>query len=989
MKRYGVFALIAVLGVSQPALAQQSRIVGAVRAADGGAPVVAADVEVRATGVRRVGQTRDDGRFSVPVDAGTYTVVVRRLGYAPDSANNVVVAEGATVSLSFMLRTTALQVQGVTVIGYGTQDVRNATGTVAAVTPDKFNVGRVVSPEQLITAKVPGVQVIDNNEPGGGISIRIRGGTSVNASNEPLFVIDGVPLNVGGGLSSGRNPLNFLNPNDIKEVTVLRDASATAIYGSRGANGVVLITTKSGSANEPAFSYSNSFSSSTIANRPDLLSADQFRAAVTANAPANLGTLGTANTNWLDLVTRTAGGAEHNFAASGVKDDMRYRLSLGLLNQDGILAGTNTQRVSGSATYRDVLLDDRLELSANFKGTRNEDLYSPGGTLGNAVAMDPTQAPLNGSNYFQYTNPLGANNPLSDLALLSDFGSTFRSVGNVEAKWYFRQVEGLTGTMRAGYDYATSSRTTFSPSTAQGDIETGRTGRIDRNTPRQVNTLLEVFGNYNREFASLESRLDLTSGYTFEEQNGDYASFFAEDLSTDLLGPNGIPLAGETRPSLSVEESRLISFFARANWTFRQRYYATFSLRRDGSSRFGPDNQWGTFPSFAAGWRIRDENWFPATRNISDLKLRYSWGVNGNQSFGNYLYVPTYTPGGAQATYQFGNQFVSTLRPSAVDPNIQWERTTANNVGLDFGFFNDRVTGALDIYSKTTDDLIFSVPVAAGTTVGNFVTTNIGSMRNNGVELALSIMVLEGRNGGWGYDAGFAISSNRNEITSISAAETDRILTGGIAGGVGSRIQVLQPGSPINSFFVYEHIKGANGQPVNGPTDLDRYVDQNNDGIINQDDLRAYKDPAPRLIIGHTSTASYGNWEFSATARAYLGNHVYNNVASNLGHFSGLTQANAPGNRHASVLETGFVNPQYFSDYYVEDASFLRLDNISAAYTFDKLLGARSVRVFGAVQNVFTFSGYTGVDPLAGVNGIDNNLFPLSRTVTAGLSLAF
>lgn len=989
MKRYGVFALIALLSVSQQALAQSSRVVGLVTSADGGGPVVGAEIEVRGAGGRRGAVTRDDGRYTVLVEAGTFTVTVRRLGYAPDSATNVVVAEGATVAVNFRLNATALQVQGVTVIGYGTQDVRDATGTVAAVTPEQFNVGRVVSPEQLITAKVPGVQVIDNNEPGGGISIRIRGGTSVNASNEPLFVIDGVPLNVGGGLSSGRNPLNFLNPNDIKEVTVLRDASATAIYGSRGANGVVLITTKSGSATEPAFVYSSNFSSSTIARRPDLLTADEFRAAVTANAPANAGTLGAARTSWLDLVTRTAGGAEHNFAVSGARDDMRYRLSLGLLNQDGILAGTNTQRISGSASYRDVLLDDRLELSANFKGTRNADLYSPGGTIGNAVAMDPTQSPLVGTSYFQYTNPLGANNPLADLAVVSDEGSTFRSVGNVEARWYFTQLEGLTGTVRAGYDYATSTRTSFSPSTAQGEIELGRTGRIDRNTPRQVNTLLEVFGNYQRELAGLESRVDITSGYTFEEQTGDYASWYAQDLSTDLLGPNGVPLADETRPSLSVEESRLISFFARANWTFRERYYATFSLRRDGSSRFGPDNQWGTFPSFAAGWRIRDEAWFPASRNISDLKLRYTWGVNGNQSFGNYLYVPTYLPGGAQATYQFGNTFVSTLRPNAIDPNIQWERTTASNVGVDFGLFNDRVTGALEYYVKDTDDLIFSVPIAAGTTTGNFVTTNIGSMRNTGLELALSWVVLTGRNDGWRYDAGFAISTNRNEITSISTSQSDRILTGGIAGGIGSRIQVLQPGSPINSFYVYEHRRDTDGSPVTGPTDLERYVDQNGDGVINQDDLRAFKDPAPRWIIGHTSTAGIGNWEFSATARAYLGNHVYNNVASNLGHLSGLTLANAPSNRHRSVLETEFFNPQYFSDYYVEDASFLRLDNISVAYTFDRLLGARAVRVFGAMQNVFTLTGYSGVDPLAGVNGIDNNLFPLSRTVTAGFSLAF
>jgi iron complex outermembrane receptor protein len=659
------------------------------------------------------------------------------------------------------------------------------------------------------------------------------------------------------------------------------------------------------------------------------------------------------------------------------------------LNQDGILLGTNTQRLSGSASYRDVLLSDRLELSANFKGSRNTDGYSPGGTIGNAVSMDPTQRPITGSTYFQYTNPLGPNNPLSDLALIQDDGQVYRSVGNVEAKWYF-PWEGLTATMRTGYDYAMSTRTTFAPSTSQSDIETGRGGRIDRNMPRQVNTLLEVFGNYNRELSFLTSRIDITGGYTFEEQTGDYPSFYAESLSTNLLGPNGIPLVGETRPSLSVEESRLISFFARANWSIMDRYYLTGSIRRDGSSRFGPDNQWGIFPAFAAGWRIREEAWFPNTSYLSDLKLRFSWGVNGNQSFGNYLYVPTYTVSGAQATYQFGNAFVPTLRPSAVDPNIKWEQTTSTNFGVDFGFLNDRITGQLDFYSKTTDDLIFRVPVPAGTTTGNFVTTNIGSMKNTGIELATSAVVFDGRDGGFGWEASFAISKNANEITRISASQSDRILTGGISGGVGNTIQVLAPGLPLNSFYVYEHRKGPDGKPVGGATaPIGMYVDQNGDNIINTADLVAKEQPLPKWIIGHTSQVTYGNWEVSATARAYLGNYTYNNVASNLGSYSGLTLANAPSNRHVSILETGFVNPQYFSDYYLEDASFLRLDNLQVAYTLRNKFGARSIRVFGAIQNVFTITGYSGVDPLAGVNGIDNNLFPLSRTFTFGLNLAY
>ena len=982
MWRIGVVALFAALCVSEPALAQTGRISGTVRSTDGGV-IVAAEVEVVVAGPKKVTVTRDDGRFSISVEPGTYSVRAKRLGFAPDSAMRVVVTDGGNETVNLTLRPMAMQVLGVTVVGYGTQNIRDNTGSVKAITQKDFNPGRVVSAEQLIQSKVPGVQVIDNNEPGGGISIRIRGGTSVNASNEPLYVVDGVPLNVGGGLSSGRNPLNFLNPADIKEITVLKDASATAIYGSRGANGVLLITTKSGTSKEPAFSVSSNYSASSIVKAPDLLNASQFRAAVTTYAPANVALLGTSNTNWVDRVLRSAGGAEHNVSVQGVRDDMRYRLSLGVLDQEGILLGTGSKRISTAVTYSDLLLNDRLEFRANFKGTRNDDKYTPGGVLGSATAMDPTQAPVTGGTYFQWTNPLGANNPLADLAQISDEGSTFRSVGNVEAKWFFSEyVDGLSATVRTGFDYATSTRTTFSPSTAQADIEASRGGRLDRNTPRQVNTVVEVFGNYNRKLELIQSLLDVTAGYTYEQQKGDYNSFFAERLSTDLLGPNGLPAAGTTVNSLSVDEAKLISFFGRANWTYRDKYLFTASLRRDGSSRFGAGNEWGLFPAVAVAWRIVDEPFLADVAFLSDLKLRLSWGVNGNQSFGNYLYVPTYTPGGAQASYQFGNQFITTLRPSAVDPNIKWEQTTSTNFGADYGFYNDRITGTLDYYTKTTDDLIFSVPVAAGTTTGNFVTTNIGSMKNSGIELGISAVILDGRSaGGWKYEAGFAISSNRNEITAISANGTDKLLVGSI--GLGDRVQVLQPGSPFNSFYLYERKKGAKGDIP----DLQLYVDQNNDGIINQDDLRASHSPAPRLIIGHTSNASYKNWEFSATARMYTGNYVYNGVAAS-GYYANLRGATL-NNISAAVLKNGYVNRQQFSDVYVENASFLRLDNISASYTFRNLRGIASARVFGTIQNVFTSTGYSGIDPLAGVSGIDNNLFPLSRTITAGINLGF
>ena len=986
MWRTGVMALFAALCASEPALAQGTRITGTVRGADGSGSIVGAEVTL--VGTRRGAVSRDDGRYTIATEAGSFTVRAKRIGYAPDSVK-VTVAAGATVTADFTLRQMAAQLGGIVVTGYGTRDVRDRTGVAEMVKEKEFNVGRIVSPEQLIQAKVPGVQVVDNNEPGGGISLRIRGGTSVNASNEPLFVIDGVPLTVGGGVSSGRNPLNFLNPADIATMTVLKDASATAIYGSRGANGVIMITTKSGAAGTSSVQLSSSYSTSSIVKKPSMLNAAQFRAAVAQYAPENTNKLGTSNTDWIDAVTRSATGAELNLSMAGGKDDMRYRLSLGSLDQDGVVLGTNSRRASMGLTYSDMLMNDHLEFRANLKGSKADDNY-PAGGIGSATAMAPTQPIRNADGtYFQWTDWLGANNPLADYDMVSSRGTVYRSVGNVEAKYTLPWIEGLNATLRTGYDFTQSSRVSFSPSTAQFDVEGGRGGRFDKNNPRQTNTLLELFSTYTRKLEDAGSTFDVTGGYTYENSRGDYPSFYAEKLSTNLLGLNGVPGATVQQSYLTVDESKLISFFGRANFTFRDRYLMTASIRRDGSSRFGSGNQWGLFPSLAAAWRIIDEPFMQRFSQLSELKLRASWGVNGNQSFGNYLFLSTYTIGDSKAMYQFGNTFVSTIRPSAVDPNIKWEQTTSSNVGVDFGLYNNRVTGSLDLYSKTTDDLIFTVPVAAGTNLSNYVTTNIGSMKNSGIELGVSAVVLAGSRSPWRWDASFAASHNRNEIQSVSGSGTDKILVGGIAGGVGNTIQVLQPGKTINSFLVFKH-KTANGKPVTGnKTDLELYQDINKDGAITQDDKVAYKSPQPTWILGHTSSVSYKNWDAAATARMYLGNYVYNNVASTQGTYRALKGTQAPSNLHSSVLKYGFTSTQYFSDLYIEDASFFRLDNVSIGYTFKNLSQLKSLRVFGAIQNVFTSTKYSGVDPMAGVNGIDNNLYPLSRTFTTGLNLGF
>jgi iron complex outermembrane receptor protein len=1000
------FCVVAVgtLGLAHLAHAQTGRISGAVTTAEGARPVVGAQVIVAGTTTGSV--TRDDGRYVITVQPGTYTVRVIRLGFSPDSLTGVVVTAGGETTANFSLQVSAAVLGNVVIVGYGTQEARNRTGVVASVDSSQFNTGRVVSPEQLITAKVAGVQVITDNEPGGGINIRIRGGTSVTSSSEPLFVLDGVPLPVGSGsnaalgapqVKTGRNPLNFLNPADIANITVLKDASATAIYGSRGANGVVLITTKSGTQGTQ-LTYSASVSNSVVSREADLLDATQYRAAVSQYAPENLSKLGTANTDWRGEIQRSALGQDHLLAFAGGRDDLHYRLSLGYSDQNGVIEDTKVQRTSVALSYGDQLLDKRLDVSANLKGSRTNDRFTPTGVLGAATAFAPTQPIRTASgDYFQWSDQLGANNPLSDLELIHDDGRLDRSVGNIESKYTVPWVAGLTATVRAGYDYARAVRSNFTPSTAQGQVETNGGGSFSRNTPAMTNTLLELFGNYNRRLEGLQSDLDITGGYTYEQSDYDSTRVLATGLSTDLLGENGIPGAESQQTFYDSQESRLVSFFGRANWTLKDKYLFTGSVRRDGSSRFGADNQWGVFPAAAFAWRVIEEPFMKDVGWLNDLKLRISWGLNGNQEFANYLAYSTYTSSTSLAQVQFGNEFVTTLRPSAVDANIKWEETASTNFGIDMGFLSGRLTGSIDYYLKNTNDLIFNVPVAAGTNLSNFVTTNIGDMENRGIELALNGRVIEGANGAFTWDASINAAHNKNKLTRINAGSTggEQVLVGAIDGGVGSNIEVLKPGSPINSFLVYRHKLGANGKPLyedtNGDNNInekDLYVDINGDGNINQDDRQPFESPAPDWIFGASSQMTWRSFDASFTARAYLGNYVYNNIASNLGHYSAVRGA-APGNLDASVLSYGFVNPQYFSDVYVEDGSFLRLDNITVGYRVPKVRGLSQIRIYGTVQNVFTVTGYSGIDPTAGVNGIDRNIYPQARTFTTGFTVGF
>jgi iron complex outermembrane receptor protein len=916
-----------------------------------------------------------------------------------------------------------VQLADIVVVGYGEQQRRDVTGVVAEVSADQFNAGTIVGPEALIRGKVAGVQVAESNggEPGGGMSVRIRGGTSVTSSNEPLYVIDGVPLPVGGGLSAGRNPLNFLNPDDIASLTVLKDASATAIYGSQGANGVVMITTRDGKSAAGqgwGVTYRGTVSSQSVAGRNSVLTADQFRSAVEEFAPTSVQYLGTANTDWLRQIEQNGFGQDHTVVVAGGSEKTSLRASLGYLSQDGVIRRSQAERLSLNLAFNQLLFNDRVSLQANLIGARNEDKFSDGGVVGAANLFAPTQPIYDTASiyngYFEWDDPLAGVNPVGLLNEVDREGTTLRSVGNVTGVYTVPWIDGLSATARVGYGLTSSETRFFAPSSTKREQNRGTYGTVNRTNPRETNTLFDGFLTWDRTFD--RHGLELTGGYSYSQRRQDTPFFQAQNLASDMLGLDGIPTAGLYQNTLVVEEAKLASWFGRVNYSLNDKYLLTASLRADGSSRFGPGNQWGTFPSAALAWRLSEEPFLGET--FSDLKLRLSWGKNGNQAFPSYQQYKQYVYSDAQAQVQFGNEFVSTIRPSAADPNIKWEETTSWNFGLDYGLWNQRLSGSIEYYTKKTNDLIFTVLVPSGVNLSNVVTTNVGSVKNRGLEFSLNALVANGGSDGFSWDVGFNAAYNKNELVTIDpfAGAAERILSGdAISGGVGTFIQVLQPGQPVNAFYVLEHKRDASGNPIwednngLGPdgrltgqpdgtiNEQDLYVDQPTlndstgafepDGVINLDDRVAFHKPQPDWIIGFTSSMRFKGFDLGLTFVGQMGNYVYNNVASNSGHYQALTNSARPNNLHSSVLDYGFETPQYFSDVYVEDAAFLRLENVELGYTFSNWLSG--IRVFGVIQNAFTLTGYSGVDPTASFNGIDNNRYPRTRTFTGGMSVTF
>lgn len=901
-----------------------------------------------------------------------------------------------------------ISVEEVVVIGYGIQRKEDATGAVQSVSTSDFSKGAVLSPEQLLSGKVAGLSIASNSgEPGGQVRVRLRGGTSINAGNEPLFVIDDVPIdnspNNPGGFSSGRNPLNTINPSDIEDITVLKDASATAIYGSRGANGVIIIRTKRGKIGQKGIQsvdYNGYVSFSSIAKKYDVLTASEYVDALMKYAPERKSYIGTSTTDWQNEIFHDAISHTHDISVSGGAENMSYRVSLGYQDQQGIIRNSSSERTSSSVVFNQNLFNDILEIKGNFRIAKTEDLFANSGAIGSALLFNPTQPAKSGDNtryggYFEFDGQLTSSNPVGLIEQNTDDASGKRSLGNVELKYKLHFFPKVSIKTNLAYDVSDGIRRSYIPLAAKGNTQDGTdNGEIRKESYFRNSNLLESYIDYNDEFKSVNSKVSAMIGYSYQDFLNEFSSFRATQLSSDILGYNSTSAASSFEATTSKQGNKLISFFGRINYNLADRYLLTFTLRKDGSSRFAKSNRWGSFPSASLAWRITEEPFVKALNlnKLSNLKFRAGWGVTGNQEIGNYQYMPTYTLGDSRSAVQFGDAFISTLRPNGVDKNLKWEETSQVNVGLDFGFLNNRMNGSVDLYKKNTNDLLFTVAVPQPF-LNTRVLTNIGQVQNTGVEFSIDSYVISTKKVEW--NLAFNLAYNKNEIIKLDNNNDPTFSgyeIGNINGGTGNNIQILKEGESVNSFYVFEHIM-ENGKPIyrdvneDGSVDSqDIYKDQNGDKVIDDNDKVIKGSANPKVTYGLTSMIKGFGFDLNISVKASSGNYVYNNVASN-NSLRFIISDPTPNNILESSLNLGFTENQFQSSYFVEKASFIRLDNVTLGYTFKLPKTKIQTRLYCTGQNLLLISGYSGLDPEN--TGIDNNLYPRSKTVLFGLSLNF
>lgn len=988
-------ALFLAVYVNTALWAQEVLIRGTVSDATDGAGLPGVNILQKGT---TSGTTTDiNGDYSISVERGS-TLVYSFVGYLTEE---VLVGNQSTINVGLTADVRSLG--EVVVVGYGTQRKADVTGSVAAVDSREFNKGVMASPQELLLGKVAGVNIVSSGgAPGAGAMIRIRGGSSLSASNDPLIVIDGFPVD-NTGIAGSPNPLATINPNDIETFTILKDASATAIYGSRASNGVIIITTKKGKQEGLQVNYNGTLSINQPVRFIDVLSGDEvraltnqlFEAEFSGIDEATLARLGNENTDWQSEVFRTSISHDHNLAVSGALINIPYRVSFGHTNQQGILKTTEMIRNTINVNLNPSFFNNHLTLNANLKTSFSKHNFGEQGAVGAAVAFDPTQPVRNNNNryggFFTWTNladalpdgsnnpegnrnPIGVANPVALLEQTDNRSNVNRTIGNLQADYRFTFLPELSVNLNTGFDRA--SGVGFRNIDPNAGFLAGPEHQLNDYSSITSSELFDIYLNYRKSISN--HRIDATAGYSwqhFQREGSTYIRNVEEtNIQTDIAYKN---------------ENYLVSFFGRFNYSFNDRYLLTLTLRNDGSSRFSEENRWGLFPAVAVGWNISEEGFLRDSRAISDLKLRASYGVTGQQDIGGsyYPYLATYTESITGAFYQFGNTFYNTLRPDPYDVNIKWEETTTANIGLDFGFINNRLTGAIEVYHRITDDLLNFIPIAAGSNFSNFLMTNVGSLENKGVEVSLNGHIVQRSNLAWSIGANFTRNENRiTKLTMTDDPDYAGVNTGGISGGVGNMIQNHQVGFPAFSFHVFEQVYNAEGRPIEG-----LYVDRSGQGgSVTSNELNKfrYQDPAPQWQMGLNTNARFGNFDIFMAGRIFYGNYVYNNVFSDRAVYSALyNQSGFINNLPTAVNETQFADPQYFSSHYVENASFFRMDNVSLGYNVNQIFHERLRGRFSlTVQNAFVITNYSGLDPeVAG--GIDNNIYPRPRVFLFGFNL--
>lgn len=980
-KRSLLLVALFVIGCLQ-LMAQTRTIKGEVTDAQNGEALIGATVMVE--GEKGGTVTDFDGNFSLQVSSSAKKIKVSYIGYI-DKVLSI------SDNMKVKLESDSKALADVVVIGYGTARKSDLTGSVATVKSKDFNKGLVSSPEQLINGKVSGVQIMSNSgSASAGSTIRVRGGASLNASNDPLIVLDGVPLEQGGISGNSSNFLSMINPSDIESMTVLKDASSTAIYGSRASNGVIIITTKKGQQGAVKVNFNTTNSLQTRAQMVDMLSRDEFVNVINQFGTDNQKSLlGTANTDWNDEVYRTAFGTDNNLSVSGSIDKwLPFRVSVGYYNQSGLVRKDNVERWTGNVVLTPSFFQDHLKLTINAKGTLNNNSFNNGGAVWAAATFNPTIPVYSGNDkYGGYNEALdadgypvnaGVRNPRGLVDLYDSKSKVSRFIGSMDVDYKVHFLPDLKLHATVGADYAKGDGTVYVPAyAAQSYNKDESLGGSDYKygPQKNENRLLTLYANYAKYFEDIKSNVDLTAGYDYQYWKSTTPLYYTKSA------------AGTNLSTVKASDYRhvMLSYYGRINYSFDGKYLLTATVRRDASSRFSKDTRWGTFPSVALGWTLTEEPWLKNQKVLSNLKLRASYGVTGQQEgIGNYNYLPVYTYSVAGTEAFINGQYINTYRPEAYVSDLKWETTTSWNFGLDFGFLDGRIGGAIDFYTRKTKDLLASVPTAAGTNFSKTILTNVGNVDSKGIEVSLNATPIQTKDWEWNLSYNFTWQNMKvKNLSLIKGGSQTNVKVGPSIDAY--QFQVLSEGYEPYMFYVYHQLTNSKtGKPIEGA-----YADLNNDGEINESDLYRYHSPAPKYIMGLSTSLRYKQLTLGMSFRANIDNYVYNGMGMSTGAFETVSYNNSQlNNLNTSFLKTGFKTRQYLSDYYVENASFLKLDNLSLSYNVGKINKWASLTVSAMVQNVFTITGYSGTDPEV-PNGMDNSFYPRPRTYSVSLGLQF